>query len=144
MALYLASHRRSLLSERVLSNDLVVTNGKKIATEDIDATAIEQRAGQSPFRHAVVIGDHEVTAIAPVRVRHRVEHISERGPELIPTRRPTTTKLGSAGGIEDAIVREQTHQSLDVMTVPCCGVFDEQTFQLVTIHVSPRVEIPPS
>ena len=70
----LANDRRSLLSEGVLANDPVVTNRKKIAAEDIDPAAIERGAGQSPLGYPVVIGDDEVTAIAPVRVRHRVEH----------------------------------------------------------------------
>ncbi len=131
------SHVRSLLSEGVLSNDLVATNRNKIAAENIDTTAVEQGAGQSPLRYAVVIGEHEVSATTPVRVRHRVEHISERGPDLIPTHEPAAIRFGSAGSIEHAIVSEQTHQSLNVMAVPCFGVFDEQTFQILTVHIRP-------
>jgi hypothetical protein len=133
----LVSHLRSLLSEGVLPNDLVVTNREEITAEDIDATAIEQGAAQSPLRHAIVIGDREVSAIAPIRVRHGVEHISERGPDLSPTLEPAAIGLGTAGGLEQAIFSEQTHQSVNVMTVPGVGVFDEQTFQIVAVHIRP-------
>lgn len=91
----LLCHRRSLLSEGVLPNDLVFTHCEKL-------------------RHAVVIGDHEVTAIAPVRVRHGVEHSSECGHHLSPPLEPSATGLGSGGGLEHAIVDEQAHQSVEV------------------------------
>src|SRR4029078_12701754 len=126
----------------VLPNDLVVTDGKKVAAEYIDATAIEQGAGQPPLRHAIVIRDHEMTAIAPVRVRHRVEHFRERGRDRNTPVEPTATELGSTGGVENAIVGEQAHQPVDVVTVPCIGVSNEQTFEFVAIHIEPpRVEI---
>ena len=100
------------------------------------------RAGQSPLRHADVIGQHEVMGIAPVRVRHGAEHISERGSHLIPTTEPTAVILGSAGSVEHTIVGEQAHQSVNVMAVPCVGVLDKQTFQIVAVHSDlPHVEI---
>ena len=83
------------------------------------------RVPVSRHSDAVVIVDHKVTAIAPVRVRHGVEHISERGPHPGPTLKPATAGLGSAGGLEHAIEREQAQQSVEVMAVPCFGVFDE-------------------
>ena len=133
----LVSHRRSLLSEGVLSNDLVAANGEKVTAENIDASAIAQSARQPPLRNAVVIGDDEVMAIAPVRVGHRVEHISERGLHLVLADEPTAMRLVPAGGVEDAIVSEQTHQALDVVAVPCISVRNEQALHFLAVHIVP-------
>jgi hypothetical protein len=78
-----------------------------------------------------------MTAIAPFGVGHRLEYISECSPDPIPTGEPTAIGFGSARGLEHAIVCEQTHQSFNVMAVPGVGVFDEQTFQIVAVHVKP-------
>ncbi len=71
-------HQRSLLPKGVPPQDPAIANREEGAAEDVDATATGQRAGGFPLGHAGVLTDHEVTAITPVRVRHGVEHISER------------------------------------------------------------------
>src|SRR5687767_9026482 len=91
----LISDRRSLISEGVLPYDLVVTNGEEVTAEDIDTSAIEQGAGESPLGHAVVLGDRKVPAIAPVRIGHGVEHGDERAPDLSQAHEPTAAELGS-------------------------------------------------
>jgi hypothetical protein len=131
-----------MFSEGVLPNDLVVTNGKDVAAEDVDATAIEQSASQPPIRHATVIGDHEMTAIAPVRVSIESNTSAKRGRHRHATDEPTATGLGSARGVENAIVRKQAHQPVNVMTVLRSGVINEQTFEIVAVHIKPSgVEI---
>ena len=78
-----------------------------------------------------------MAAIAPVRVRHGLEHAHERRPHLRPTVERPAVGLRSGGGLEHAIVGEQAHESVDVMAVPRVGVFDEQPLQLVVLHVRP-------
>src|SRR6476469_2378537 len=67
----------SILAERVLDRNLSVPEREQIAAGNLDSLAVLERAGEGPFRHAS-IARHEVSSIAPVRIRILLEHCGVR------------------------------------------------------------------
>ena len=87
---------------------------------NLDASSVRSRAGERPLGHAS-IALNEVPRVAPMRVREGLKYLHISGPNRISAGVARTTYIGACRGFEYAIVRHESHQGIDIMTIPGVG-----------------------
>jgi len=117
------------LEERILDRDLVPLERKDVTPVDLELFAVGGRPREEPFRHAAVAGD-EVPRGSEVGVRESLEDPGEGLADLLTSREALAAGLRPRRRLEDAVVRHESHEVVDVVPVPAIA----KRFQILDRH----------
>src|SRR5262249_56194193 len=97
--------------------ELAAEKGEEGAAVDLDLGAVAGRAREEPFREAAVAVD-EMPRAGKARVGVRREDSSERRAHALAADVARAARVRARGALEDAVVRHERHQAIEVVAVP--------------------------
>ena len=102
----------------VFQADLPVLEIEDVDTIGLNTAAICRRAYKRPLRHAK-IALYKMNAIDPLRIWHGGPGARKGLPNRLWAHMPCTAGIRATGGLKYAVRTHETHQGVDVMSVPC-------------------------